>query len=86
MKSINKVAEVARGLLIGDLKEGFASISGELAGFRIALESINGRLGGIESRLSAVENNVMNLNVKIDETNKRIDETNREIQSTKMEF
>jgi chromosome segregation ATPase len=81
-----KIAEKIRDLVLGEIKEEFrdfkASVTGELSGFRLAIESINARMGAIESRQSNMENELRDIRRSIDETNKRIDETNKRIDET----
>lgn len=88
-----KVAERLRDLILGEVKEEFrdfrASVTGELSGFRLAVESLNARMGAMESRQSNIENELRDIRRSIDETNKRIDalyleigETNKRIDET----
>lgn len=80
-----KIAEKIRDLVLGEVKEEFrdfkASVTGELAGFRLAIESINARMGTIESRQSNMENELRDIRRSIDETNKRIDELRVELKT-----
>jgi chromosome segregation ATPase len=80
-----KIAEKIRDLVLGEIKEEFrdfkASVTGELSGFRLAIESINARMGAIESRQSNMENELRDIRRSIDETNKRIDETRVELKT-----
>jgi len=88
-----KIAEKMRDMILGELKEEFrdfkASVSGELNGFRLAIESMNARMAAIEARQNNIENELRDIrraidmtNQRIDETNKRIDETNKRIDET----
>ena len=56
---IEKLAEKLKELIVGELKEEFrvfkATVSGELAGFRLAIESMNQRLSALEERQSSLE-------------------------------
>ncbi len=85
-----KIAEKIRDLVLGEVKEEFrdfkASVTGELSGFRLAIESINARMGTIESRQSSMENELRDLRRSMDETNKRIDETNKRIDDLRVEL
>ncbi len=80
---IEKIAEKLKDLIIGEIREEFrefkSSVTGELAGYRIAIESMNGRMAGIEARQAALESEIRDMRKAIDETNKRIDETNKRI-------
>lgn len=80
-------------MILGEVKEEFrdfrASVTGELSGFRLAVESLNARMGAMESRQSNIENELRDIRRSIDETNKRIDalyleigETNKRIDET----
>ncbi len=95
-----KVAEKIRDLILGEIKEEFrdfkSSVTGELNGFRLAIESMNSRISGIESRISGIESRMASLEVRqeglenelrdirraIENTNMRIDETNKRIDET----
>ncbi len=80
-----KIAEKIRDLVLGEVKEEFrdfkASVTGELSGFRLAIESINARMGTIESRQSSMENELRDLRRSMDETNKRIDDLRVELKT-----
>jgi chromosome segregation ATPase len=80
-----KIAEKIRDLVLGEIKEEFrdfkASVTGELSGFRLAIESVNARMGAIESRQSNMENELRDIRRSIEETNKRIDETRFELKT-----
>ncbi|MGB9711093.1 MAG: hypothetical protein ACPLZA_06355 [Thermodesulfovibrio sp.] len=73
-----KIAEKLRDMIIGEIKEEFkefrASVTGELSGFRIALESLI-------ARQNSMENEIKELRKAIDETNKRIDELRIELKT-----
>lgn len=95
-----KIAERIRDLILGEIKEEFKdfknTVTGQLAGFQIAIESMNARMAAIENRMTAMENRQINIenelrqirksiddtNKRIDDTNKRIDETNKRIDET----
>ena len=93
---IEKLAEKLKELIVGELKEEFrdfkATVSGELAGFRLAIESMNQRLSALEERQSSLEElrdirrSIEYTNQRIDETNQRIDETNKRIDQTRAEL
>lgn len=91
---IEKLAEKIRDIVLGEIKDEFkifrASVTGELSGFRLALESINARQTNIENEMRDLRRAIEETNKKIDdvkdyllskieETNKRIDETNNRI-------
>lgn len=81
-----KVAEKLRDMILGEIKEEFrdfrASVSGELAGFRLAIESLNGRQANMENELRDIRRAIDDTNKRIDETNKRLDNTNKRIDET----
>ncbi|GAB5045798.1 coiled-coil domain-containing protein [Thermodesulfovibrio sp. TK110] len=88
-----KVVDRIRDLILGEIKEELrdfkATVTGQLQGFTIAIESINGRMNSIESRMGSLESRQANIESElkdirrsIDETNKRIDETNKRIDET----
>ena len=85
-----KIAERIRDLILGEIKEEFKdfknTVTGQLAGFQIAIESMNARMAAIENRMTAMENRQINIENElrqirksIDDTNKRIDDTNKRI-------
>jgi len=88
-----KIAERIRDLILGEIKEQFKdfknTVTGQLAGFQIAIESMNARMAAIENRMTAMENRQINIENElrqirksIDDTNKRIDDTNKRIDET----
>ena len=88
-----KIAERIRDLILGEIKEEFKdfknTVTGQLAGFQIAIESMNARMAAIENRMTAMENRQINIENElrqirksIDDTNKRIDDTNKRIDET----
>ncbi|MDI1471162.1 paREP15, putative coiled-coil protein [Thermodesulfovibrio sp. N1] len=88
-----KIAERIRDLILGEIKEEFKdfknTVTGQLAGFQIAIESMNARMTAIENRMTAMENRQINIENElrqirksIDDTNKRIDDTNKRIDDT----
>ncbi|MEZ0343224.1 MAG: hypothetical protein ABWJ99_00235, partial [Caldimicrobium sp.] len=83
---LEKIAEKLKDLILGDLREEFKefknSVTGELAGFRLVLESINGRIANLEEEVRDLRRALNETNTRIDETNKRIDETNKRIDET----
>ncbi|MFN3479306.1 MAG: coiled-coil domain-containing protein [Thermodesulfovibrionales bacterium] len=83
---LEKIAEKIRDLVVGEIKEEFrdfkASVTGELSGFRLAIESLNARQGSMEARQSNIENELRDIRRSIDEMNKRIDDTNKRIDDT----
>jgi predicted nucleic acid-binding Zn-ribbon protein len=78
---IDKLAEKIRNIVLGELKEEFkefrASVTGELSGFRLAVESLNSRQANVETELrdvrQSMENELRDIRRAIDDTNKRID-------------
>ncbi len=81
-----KIAEKVGDLVLGQIKEEFkefrASVTGELNGFRLAIESMNARMAALESRQGQFQDELRDIRRAIDETNKRIDETNKRIDET----
>ncbi|MFN3921970.1 MAG: hypothetical protein ACK4K4_06190 [Caldimicrobium sp.] len=80
---LEKIAEKLRDMIIGEIKEELrdfkASVTGELAGFRIAIESMNARMSALELRQENLEAEIRDIRRALEETNKRIDETNKRI-------
>jgi chromosome segregation ATPase len=87
---IDKLLEKVRGLIISEIKEEFrefrASVTGQLAGFKLALESVNARLTNLEGEVKDIRRALDETNKRIDETNKRIDETNKRIDELRVEL
>jgi uncharacterized coiled-coil DUF342 family protein len=81
-----KIAEKIGDMVLGQVKEEFrefrASVTGELNGFRIAIESMNARMAALEFQQGQFQNDLRDIRRAIDETNKRIDETNKRIDET----
>ncbi|MCX7966059.1 MAG: hypothetical protein N2596_05495, partial [Syntrophorhabdaceae bacterium] len=54
-----KIAEKIKDMVVGEIKEepkDFKStVSGQLQGFTLAIESMNARMNGIESRMNGLE-------------------------------
>lgn len=71
---IEKLAEKLKELIVGELKEEFrdfkATVSGELAGFRLAIESMNQRLSALEERQSSLEAELRDIRRSIEYTSK----------------
>ena len=84
---MDKIIEKMRDVILGELKQEFAqfraSVTGELSGFRVAIESISARQSSIETDLREIRKSIeqvrSELSARIDETNKRIDETRTEL-------
>jgi len=80
-----KVAEKLRDMILGELKEEFrdfkASVTGELSGFRIAIEAINGRMNGIEARMSGIEFRLSALEERQNNLERRLDEMRAELKA-----
>jgi len=74
---LERLAEKIRDIVLGEIRDEFrefrASVTGELSGFRIALESINARQANLENELRDIRRSIDEINKRIDETNKRID-------------
>jgi len=85
-----KIAEKIGDMVLGQVKEEFrefrASVTGELNGFRIAIESMNARMAALEFQQGQFQNDLRDIRRAIDETNKRIDETNKRIDETRAEL
>jgi uncharacterized coiled-coil DUF342 family protein len=73
---VDKLLEKVRGLIISEIKEEFrefrASVTGQLEGFKLALESVNARITNLEGE-------VRDIRRALDETNKRIDDLGVEL-------
>lgn len=77
-------------IIIGELRDEFkafrAEVRGELAGYRLAIESMSQRLTNMENDIRDIRNQLIETNKKIDETKDyliaRIDETNQRIDET----
>lgn len=68
---IEKLTQAIKDIVIGELKQEFkefrTEIRGELAGYRLAIESLS-------ERMKNIENDIREIRGAIGETNKRIDE------------
>ncbi|MBI3600658.1 MAG: hypothetical protein HY097_08460 [Nitrospinae bacterium] len=77
---IEKLTQAIKDVVIGELKQEFkefrTEVRGELAGYRLAIESLS-------ERMKNIENDVRDIRIAITETNKRIDETNKRIDEVK---
>ena len=78
-----KIAERIRDLILGEIKEQFKdfknTVTGQLAGFQIAIESMNARMAAIENRMTAMENRQINIENELRQIRKSIDDTNKRI-------
>jgi len=78
-----KIAERIRDLILGEIKEQFKdfknTVTGQLAGFQIAIESMNARMSAIENRMTAMENRQINIENELRQIRKSIDDTNKRI-------
>ncbi|MDZ7761341.1 MAG: hypothetical protein U5L00_13950 [Desulfovermiculus sp.] len=87
---LDRAVERIREAVVGELKEEFkefrAAVTGELAGYRVAIESLTARQTGMESGLRDICHSIEQTNKRIDETNNRIDETNKRIDQTRSEL
>ncbi len=83
---IEKILDKIRDLIVGEMKEEFKifreSVRGELAGFRLAIESMDRRVSSMGDEIREIRKSMGVLTQRIDETNKRIDETNKRIDDT----
>ena len=83
---LEKLVEKLKELIISEIKEEFkefkATVSGQLEGFRLAIESMNARMTNLEGEVRDLRRALDETNKRIDETNKRIDETNKRIDET----
>lgn len=95
-----KIAEKIRDLVLGEIKEEFrdfkASVTGELSGFRLAIEALGARQTNLEHELREIRRTIGETNRRIDElrvelkaeimaNTSRIDETNRRIDALFLE-
>jgi chromosome segregation ATPase len=84
-----KIAEKIRDMILGEIKEEFrdfkASVTGELSGFRLAIESMNARMSGIESRMSAIESRQDNIENELRDLRRTIAETRAELKAEIMQ-
>ncbi|MCX7965693.1 MAG: hypothetical protein N2596_03610 [Syntrophorhabdaceae bacterium] len=80
-----KIMEKLKDMILGEIKEEFrefkSTVSGQLQGFALAIETMNSRMSGIESRMSSMESDIRDLRKAIDETNKRIDDLRVELKA-----
>ncbi|MBS3946813.1 MAG: hypothetical protein KGZ57_00715 [Dethiobacter sp.] len=80
-----KLAEKIRDLVLGEIREEFrdfrASVTGELSGFRLAIEALGARQTNLEHELREIRRTIGETNKRIDETNKRIDELRVELRA-----
>lgn len=83
---LDRAVERIRDAVVGELKDEFkefrAAVTGELAGYRVAIESLTARQSGMESELRDIRHSIEQTNNRIDETNNRIDENNKRIDDT----
>jgi peptidoglycan hydrolase CwlO-like protein len=84
-----KVVDNIRDLILGDIREELidfkATVSGQLSGFALAIQSINAGIQSIESRQSNIESELRDIRRAIYETNKRIDELRVELKTEIMQ-
>ncbi len=91
---IEKIFEKFKDIILSEIREEFklfkAEVRGELAGYRLAIESLSARIGNIESDIREMRTTFNakfeEINKRIDETNKRIDETNKRIEAVNNEL
>ncbi|MFN3477964.1 MAG: coiled-coil domain-containing protein, partial [bacterium] len=81
-----KVKEIITAEVRQELRDFKNTVSGQLEGFKLAIESISERQSNVESEVrninQKIETMFMQLSNRIDETNKRIDEANKRIDET----
>ncbi len=90
---LERLAEKIRDIVLGEMRDEFrefrASVTGELSGFRIALESINARQTNLENELRDIRKAIDETNKKIDNVRdyllSRLDETNKRIDTLYLE-
>ncbi len=79
---IEKILDKLKDLILTEVKKEFrlfkAEVRGELAGYRLAIESLNARVGNIESE-NTFDKKLADFNKRINDTNKRIDELRVEL-------
>lgn len=84
---IEKLTQAIKDIVIGELKQEFkefrTEVRGELAGYRLAIESLSERMKNIEDDIRDIRIAIVETNKRIDETNKRIDETNKRVEEVK---
>lgn len=82
---LERAVERIRDAVVGELKEEFkefrAAVTGELAGYRVAIESLTARQTGMESELRDIRHSIEQTNRRIDETNKCMDEVKTDLTS-----
>ncbi len=78
-KAMEKFREMIMGELRGELREFRASVTGELSGFRLAIESMN-------SWQKSMQQELADIRYSIDHTNNRLDESRTELLSRIDEF
>jgi predicted RNase H-like nuclease (RuvC/YqgF family) len=96
-----KIAEKIRDLVLGEIKEEFrdfkASVTGELSGFRLAIEALSARQTNLEHELREIKRTIVETNKRIDElrvelrteimaNTARIDGTNKRIDELRVEL
>lgn len=87
---LEKLAEKLKDLIVGEFRDELkafrAAVTGELAGFRIALESINARQASFYQSLSELRGEIARIHVRLDNLNKRLDDTNMRIDDVNKRF
>ncbi len=87
---LEKLAEKLKDLIVGEVRDELkafrAAVTGELAGFRIALESINARQASFDQSLSELRGEIARIHVRLDNLNKRLDDTNMRIDDVNKRF
>jgi len=84
-----KIAEKIRDMILGEIKEEFRdfknSVTGELSGFKLAIEAMNARMSGIESRMASLEARQNNLESELRDLRRAIDELRVELKGEIMQ-
>lgn len=81
-KILEKFKEAIIGEVKAELREFKVTVTGQLEGYKVALEAMNGRMSAIETDIRDLRRTLENTNKRIDDTNKRIDDTNMRIDET----
>lgn len=93
---IQTILEKMKDAIVGEIREELrefkASVTGQLNGFSIAIEALNGRMSGVEARMNGLDSRMQNIEENfreirgaIEYTNKRIDELRVELKAEIMQ-
>jgi chromosome segregation ATPase len=73
---LESLVEEFKDMILGEIKEEFkdfkASVTGELSGFRLAIEAMNGRMSGIEARMNGIETKMNGIEARMNGIELRI--------------